>query len=96
MSTHSPRKYYTPSRGRGQAARGTTTVTSATPDRNITEGLAPEPLQIIARPPLAPTDTSVKVSNLQYVGSYNWTSNPSPTIIVPGFLLPVFSLKHAF
>jgi hypothetical protein len=42
------------------------------------------PLQTISKPGVGPVDGKVEISNLEYVGSYNWTDSTSPTIIVPG------------
>jgi len=54
------------------------------PDRDIMEGLVPTALQTIGIPTTVKSAQNVTISSLQSVGSYNWTKNGSPTIIVPG------------
>ncbi|KAJ7644789.1 hypothetical protein FB45DRAFT_898670 [Roridomyces roridus] len=54
------------------------------PDRDIMEGLRPTALQTIAVPTGPSSAKPIEISNLQTIGSYNWTGAKSPTIIVPG------------
>ncbi|KAJ7200323.1 hypothetical protein GGX14DRAFT_372230 [Mycena pura] len=63
------------------ASTGTTPLA---PDRDIMEGLVPTALQTIGIPTTVKSAQNVTISSLQSVGSYNWTKNSSPTIIVPG------------
>ncbi|KAG6909281.1 hypothetical protein DXG01_001225 [Tephrocybe rancida] len=51
---------------------------------DILEGLSTTPLQTIAKLSPITTDKEVKITDLQYAGSYNWLDKPTPTIIVPG------------
>ncbi|KAG6902422.1 hypothetical protein C0995_000348 [Termitomyces sp. Mi166 len=53
-------------------------------DRDILGGLSSIPLQIISKLSTNISDQEVKITNLQYAGSYNWVDKPTPTIIVPG------------
>ncbi|KAF5382621.1 hypothetical protein D9615_002760 [Tricholomella constricta] len=74
---------YTSSRGRGRtlyAARSPTLP----PDRHILEGLSTSPLQTISKLSPKSSDKELNITELQYVGSYNWVEKPTPTIIVPG------------
>jgi hypothetical protein len=48
------------------------------------QGLFSTPLQTIAKLAANASDKEVEIKDLQYVGSYNWTDNIDPTIIVPG------------
>ncbi|KAG6864833.1 hypothetical protein C0991_006893, partial [Blastosporella zonata] len=53
-------------------------------DRDLLEGLSTTHLQIIAKLLPLGSEEEVKVTDLQYAGSYNWVDKPTPTIIVPG------------
>ncbi|KAJ7752581.1 hypothetical protein B0H16DRAFT_1373209, partial [Mycena metata] len=76
-------------RGRG-TGRGTGRFSNSAPsiplppERDIMEGLHPTPLQTLAIPTITNDAKDVVVSNLESIGSYNWTKASSPTIIVPG------------
>lgn len=48
------------------------------------EGLCGAFLQTISQIPSRNADEEVKITEFRYVGSYNWTERPTPTIIVPG------------
>jgi len=48
------------------------------------QGLSRTALQILSIPAADPAVEQVEISDLQYVGSYNWVESTSPTIIVPG------------
>ncbi|KAG5642419.1 hypothetical protein DXG03_002821 [Asterophora parasitica] len=73
-------------RGRARTLRSLSqrfTQHSALPsDRDILEGLSTTPLQTIVKPSSGCSE-EVKITDLQYVGSYNWLDEFSPTIIVP-------------
>ncbi|KAF8073568.1 hypothetical protein FPV67DRAFT_1478431 [Lyophyllum atratum] len=78
-------RYNFRSRARGSySSRNTAPPLGLAPDRHILEGLSETPLQTITKPPSGSSDAEVKVTDLQYVGSYNWLDKPTPTIIVPG------------
>ncbi|TFY73402.1 hypothetical protein EWM64_g10610 [Hericium alpestre] len=53
------------------------------PRRDFVDGLVPTPVQIL-RPPESSPGTKTRIENLEYVGSYSWADEDSPTIIVPG------------
>ncbi|CCL99526.1 uncharacterized protein FIBRA_01544 [Fibroporia radiculosa] len=81
-----------PSRGRagGNAGRGTrggashtTTASGSRIKRTITDGLSDTPLQTLEKPAEAASEDIV-IKDLQYIGSYNWTTAKKPTILVPG------------
>jgi hypothetical protein len=50
------------------------------------EGLRPKALQTLAIPTVTSSARAVAVTDLESIGSYNWTNAPSPTIVVPGKL----------
>lgn len=52
--------------------------------RWILRDLAKPSLGIIPPPALQGTEGHIVPKDLRYVGSYNWTNAPTPTIIVPG------------
>lgn len=87
---------YTSLRGRGRGrARGSfgaqTSYHHSPPlpgDRRILDGLSSTPLQTISIASPQTSDKEVKITDLKYIGSYNWLDKPSPTIIVPGMDLP--------
>ncbi|KAJ7480636.1 hypothetical protein FB451DRAFT_1238102 [Mycena latifolia] len=81
MSGNSPFR-----RGRGGTGRFTNLAPSTPlpPDRDIMNGLHPEPLQTLRVPAISSGAKDVVITNLQSIGSYNWTKATSPTIIVPG------------
>ncbi|GLB38579.1 putative geranylgeranyl pyrophosphate synthetase [Lyophyllum shimeji] len=74
-------------RGRGHAFYSPRTSASPSglpPDRNILDRLSETPLQTITKLSPLSSDREVTITNLRYVGSYNWLDKPTPTIIVPG------------
>jgi hypothetical protein len=74
-----------PRRGRGSVGfPASSNNISLPPDRDIMQGLFQTSLQTVSKPAADSADKQVEISNLQYVGSYNWTDSTSPTIIVPG------------
>lgn len=48
------------------------------------EGLRPTPLQTLVVPTIPANAKDVAITDLESIGSYNWTNASSPTIIVPG------------
>ena len=46
--------------------------------------LTKKPLESVPPPTLQGTEGHIVPKDLKYIGSYNWTDAPSPTIIVPG------------
>ncbi|CAL1713702.1 unnamed protein product [Somion occarium] len=72
------------SRGRG---RGIVTVSDPSIEqpvpRDIDEGLLPGVLRTLSRPRDV-FNREVSITNLEYLGSYNWVDEAHPTIIVPG------------
>ncbi|KAK0506822.1 hypothetical protein EDD18DRAFT_1343282 [Armillaria luteobubalina] len=52
------------------------------PKRDITDGLTGSPISTLTVP--AADEGVVAIKDVQYIGSYNWTDNSSPTILVPG------------
>lgn len=48
------------------------------------EGLRPTALQTFAIPIITGAGKDVKIIGLESIGSYNWTTASSPTIMVPG------------
>jgi hypothetical protein len=66
---------------------------SLPPDRNLHEGLDDERLEILEVPSLDDLgDEDAKIEDCELIGSYNWTKQHDPTIIVPGRCL--FLLFH--
>ncbi|KAA1472265.1 hypothetical protein DENSPDRAFT_820977 [Dentipellis sp. KUC8613] len=70
------------------------------PGRNIHENLIVlKPIETLSVPHIQPGTPQEGISNVEYVGSYNWTNNKQPTIIVPGSppewtnCTPPFTLK---
>ena len=58
---------------------------SAEPDNTVfLQGLKDKPLQSISIPPDVLSAESLEISETRYLGSYNWTSRATPTILVPG------------
>jgi len=53
-------------------------------DRDIMQGLSQTSLQTIVRILPQENDPEVTVTDVEYIGSYNWTNRDTPTIIVPG------------
>ncbi|TFY75225.1 hypothetical protein EWM64_g8787 [Hericium alpestre] len=80
-------------RGHGQASRGGRRQPSQSqgskpswklpPRRDFVDGLVPTPVQILHPPECSP-GMITQIENLEYVGSYSWADEDSPTIIVPG------------
>ncbi|KAA1472274.1 hypothetical protein DENSPDRAFT_850802 [Dentipellis sp. KUC8613] len=55
------------------------------PDRNIHDGLIlSSPVETLSVPGVQPASSRTDIDNVEYVGSYNWTDDKQPTIIVPG------------
>lgn len=54
----------------------------AAPKRDITDGLSAGPISTLTVP--AADEEVVAIKDVRCIGSYNWTDNPSPTILVPG------------
>jgi hypothetical protein len=77
---------YHPRGGRGSviSPAGLSTNVSLPSHRDIMHGLSQISLQTFSKPAASLADKQVEVTDLQYVGSYNWTDSASPTIIVPG------------
>ncbi|KAJ7119734.1 hypothetical protein C8R44DRAFT_672654 [Mycena epipterygia] len=73
-------------RGRGGTTRFSNSAPSTPlpPDRDILEGLRPTPLQTLAIPKTTSAAQNVTITDLESIGSYNWTKASSPTIVVPG------------
>ncbi|KAJ7890304.1 hypothetical protein B0H13DRAFT_2531260 [Mycena leptocephala] len=72
-------------RGRGSSRfSNSAPSTPLPPDRDIMEGLRPKALQTLAIPTVTSSARAVAVTDLESIGSYNWTNAPSPTIVVPG------------
>ncbi len=58
---------------------------SAEPDNTVyLQGLKDKPLQSISIPPDVLRAESLEITETRYLGSYNWTSRTTPTILVPG------------
>ena len=64
--------------------RLSTPLNTLPPDRDIMEGLHTTPLQTITIPLPGDEDGDIKITDYDFIGSYNWTNNTTPTIIVPG------------
>ncbi|SJL11908.1 uncharacterized protein ARMOST_15322 [Armillaria ostoyae] len=69
------------SRGRGIGFAPIAAKRSA-PKRDITDGLSAGPVSTLTVP--AADEEIVAIKDVRCIGSYNWTDNPSPTILVPG------------
>ncbi|KAA1472279.1 hypothetical protein DENSPDRAFT_820992 [Dentipellis sp. KUC8613] len=55
------------------------------PDRSILDGLTvPTPIKILSVPDIEHCAASIGIKNMQYIGSYNWTNDEEPTIVIPG------------
>jgi hypothetical protein len=52
--------------------------------RLVSDGLFSKPVQTIGRPDVDPEAVDISITNLEYIGSYNWVKTSSPTILVPG------------
>jgi len=52
--------------------------------RLVSDGLLSKPVQTIGRPDVDPEAVGISITNLEYIGSYNWVKTSSPTIVVPG------------
>jgi hypothetical protein len=54
--------------------------------RLVRDGLLSKPVQTIGRPDIEPEAVDISITNLEYIGSYNWVKTPFnfPTIVVPG------------
>ena len=87
-----PRPYSTSSSSRGSynfrsndrrryAPHGRDTAADST---TLFEGLKDSPLEIVPVPPAVNRDDNLNFSEVKYLGSYNWTSRETPTILVPG------------
>ena len=58
---------------------------SAEPDNTVfLQGLKDTPLQSIPIPSDVQRAESLEITETTYLGSYNWTSRDTPTILVPG------------
>ena len=88
-----PRPYSTSSSSRGTynyRARGRQPYVprgqdSAEPDNTVfLQGLKDTPLQSIPIPSDVQRAESLEITETTYLGSYNWTSRDTPTILVPG------------
>ena len=75
---------YSANRRRATVSRFPGSSPQLPPDRNITDGLAPSAIQTIKKPVADPTDEEIKITDLSYIGSFNWVEASVPTIIVPG------------
>lgn len=78
-----------PSSRRGRGARpfpSPVPQSSLPPDRSLIEGLAKEAIKAVDKPSSTTVDKDkeVKITDFEYIGSYNWTKDETPTIIVPG------------
>ena len=82
MSTYYPARSRSTYRGRGTSSFGAPRVLPG--DRDIMQALSQTSLQTIARILPREHDPEVKVTDVEYIGSYNWTNRDTPTIIVPG------------
>ncbi|KAH9831408.1 uncharacterized protein C8Q71DRAFT_715353 [Rhodofomes roseus] len=74
--------------GRGGSSQGgqpsSSPALSALPqERTLTEGLSATPIETVTKPTSA-SEAVIAVKQLEYIGSFNWTSASKPTIIVPG------------
>ncbi|KAH9943639.1 hypothetical protein B0H21DRAFT_823623 [Amylocystis lapponica] len=69
-------------RGRGRATSHVSIPAHSPADKDIKDGLLAVPLETLSIP--ADTDNTVEITDLQYLGSYNWIDSAQPTIIVPG------------
>lgn len=76
-----PRDSYRP---RGSFSNRSFAPKALASDRDLTEGLSTTALQTITKVEGQSSDKEVKISDFQYIGSYNWVDASSPTIIVPG------------
>ncbi|PCH40480.1 hypothetical protein WOLCODRAFT_117364 [Wolfiporia cocos MD-104 SS10] len=52
-------------------------------NRDILSGLRPGPVQTFDKPEIV-DGPDVVITDLKYIGSYNWTNHATPTMIVPG------------
>ena len=59
---------------------------TATPSKNIQEGLRPWVSSYIEEPEIG--SHTAEITGLRCIGSYNWVADTRPTIIVPGILIP--------
>ncbi|KDQ49911.1 hypothetical protein JAAARDRAFT_74462 [Jaapia argillacea MUCL 33604] len=70
------------------------------PLRSLNEGLAETPVCLMEVPSIETDAPAVKVTQLEYIGSYNWVDSSQPTIIVPGSpphwknIGPPFTVAH--
>ena len=48
------------------------------------DGLLPDSVKTILKPQDIPDEPNAEISNVQYLASYNWIGDKTPTIIVPG------------
>ncbi|KZT12267.1 uncharacterized protein LAESUDRAFT_746903 [Laetiporus sulphureus 93-53] len=77
-------------RGRGRyAARGggqppSTNAGQRPPTRSLVDGLVETPLQVVQRPAVPALWKEARITQVEYVASYNWTDSTKPTILVPG------------
>lgn len=65
-----------------QRQYGSTSHFQEPPSRDLLEGLLPAVLNNIGKP--GHSSARADIEDLQCIGSYNWTNNIKPTIIVPG------------
>ena len=82
MSTYHSARGRSTYRGRGTSSFGAPRVLPG--DRDIMQALSQTSLQTIARILPRENDPEVKITDVEYIGSYNWTNHNTPTIIVPG------------
>ncbi|KZT12263.1 uncharacterized protein LAESUDRAFT_809076 [Laetiporus sulphureus 93-53] len=69
--------------GDGRPRPTTIATNGLPPDRELDDGLEKKPIKTLSKP----TDSSGKdivIKQLEYLGSYNWTNETKPTILVPG------------
>ena len=58
---------------------------SLPPDRDIKDGLNATALKMLSKPAASLASTApIKLKDLTYIGSYNWTEASDLTVIVPG------------
>ena len=70
--------------GRGGGGGSGGGVGERSKKRDIMDALLPDTAQILDKPQAAEGEDKVEISKVEYLGSYNWTNEQEPTIIVPG------------
>ena len=75
---------FRPRVGTTSVPRSTTSQDTLPPDLDIMDEIEQRHLQSIAVPEVDVELGEVRVKDCNYIGSYNWLKQDSPTILVPG------------